>query len=207
MSGVSAATDSRVGGFANAVLRRLALGVSERRPELSDAIAASAPGWLRGSLRRAIGRAGATAYLAAGPVPPPIGLCLAEPGERDAWIDRLRAAAPEAEISAGTVSPRAIVVRSAGDVRKLPGWNEAWIVQEEGSQIVALATGVRAGEHVLDACAGRGNKGWSLARLVGPTGSVDAADLYPSKLAEAASRGIVAKTFAVRLERGNGNGR
>ena len=47
----------------------------------------------------------------------------------------------------------------------LPGGAEgAWSVQEEGSQLVALAVGAREGEAVLDACAGRGNKSALLAR-------------------------------------------
>ncbi|MEJ7729391.1 MAG: transcription antitermination factor NusB [Polyangiaceae bacterium] len=56
--------DERAGGFANAVLRRVADvepvaggAPDERRPTLQEAIAASAPGWLRGSLRRALGGA------------------------------------------------------------------------------------------------------------------------------------------------------
>jgi 16S rRNA (cytosine967-C5)-methyltransferase len=55
-------------------------------------------------------------------------------------------------------------------------------VQEEGSQLVALALGARAGETVLDACAGRGNKTGALVAAVGPSGAVDAADLHPAKL-------------------------
>lgn len=183
VNGARAAADGRVGGFVNAVLRRLSGQIEGGgRPAAADAIAASAPGWLRGALRRSLGRAGATAYLAAGPVPPPIGICLAVGEEREGWIARLREAAPGAEIEAGKVSPRAILVRGAGDVRRLPGAGEAWIVQEEGAQVVALAAGARAGERVLDACAGRGNKTWILGQEVGAGGAVDACDLYPAKL-------------------------
>ena len=183
VAGVSDRAGERVGGFANAVLRKLAVEVEAKgRPSLEDTIAASAPGWLRGSLRRAIGRAGATAYLTAGPVPPPIGLCLAEGEDRDALIAELRAAAPHASIEPGGVSPRGILVRGAGDVRRLPGVGERWIVQEEGAQVVALAAGARPGEQVLDACSGHGNKSWLLAQQVAPGGAVDASDLHPAKL-------------------------
>jgi 16S rRNA (cytosine967-C5)-methyltransferase len=183
VAGVSDRAGERVGGFANAVLRKLAVEVEAKgRPSLEETIAASAPGWLRGSLRRAIGRAGATAYLTAGPVPPPIGLCLAEGEDRDALIAELRAAAPHASIEPGGVSPRGILVRGAGDVRRLPGVGERWIVQEEGAQVVALAAGARPGEQVLDACSGHGNKSWLLAQQVAPGGAVDASDLHPAKL-------------------------
>jgi 16S rRNA (cytosine967-C5)-methyltransferase len=183
VAGVSERAGERVGGFANAVLRKLAVEIEARgRPSLEETIAASAPGWLRGSLRRAIGRAAASAYLTAGPVPPPIGLCLAEGEDRDALITELRAAAPHATIEPGGVSPRAILVRGAGDVRRLPGVGERWIVQEEGAQVVALAAGAKAGEQVLDACSGHGNKSWLLAQQVAPSGAVDASDLHPAKL-------------------------
>lgn len=179
----------RVAGFANAVLRRLAGEIEreKKRPALPDAIVASAPGWLRGALRRSLGRADAGAYLAAGPVPPPIGLCMARGEDREAWIATLQKAAPGATIEPGALSPRAILVRGAGDVRKLPGAGVAWIVQEEGAQAITLAAGAREGERVLDACAGHGNKTWVLAQEVGAGGAVDAADLYAQKLDDLAA--------------------
>ncbi|APR84605.1 Ribosomal RNA small subunit methyltransferase B [Minicystis rosea] len=200
VAGVKADGGERVAGFANAVLRRLASEVEGKRPALADAVTASAPGWLRGALRRSLGRSGAMAYLAAGPVPPPIGLCVATGEDRAAWIDKLQAAAPNATIEAGQVSPRAILVRGAGDVRRLPGAGEAWIVQEEGAQVVALAAGASAGDRVLDACAGHGNKTWLLAGEVGSGGLVDAADLYAHKLdqlREGPPGKLVHQTFAI----------
>jgi 16S rRNA (cytosine967-C5)-methyltransferase len=183
VAGVRAAVGEKVAGFANAVLRRLAAELEGGpRPALTDAIVASAPGWLRGALRRGIGRKDAAAYLAAGPVPPPIGLCLAAAEDRAAWLSRLGEAAPGASIVAGELSSRALLVRGAGDVRVLPGAGEAWIIQEEGAQVVALAAGAQPGERWLDACAGRGNKAWLLGQEVGATGAVDVSDLYPAKL-------------------------
>jgi 16S rRNA (cytosine967-C5)-methyltransferase len=184
VQGVAQHADTRVVGFANAVLRKLAGRIEqEGRPLLLDAIAASMPGWLRGELRRSLGRSGAAAFMSAGPVPPPIGLSLDKHEDRDHWIARLRAEVPGAAIEPGLVSPRAIDMRGAGDVRRLPGLGTAWIVQEQGAQAVALALGARAGERVLDACAGRGNKAWGLGQDVLPGGSVDAADIHGAKLA------------------------
>ncbi|WP_437482216.1 transcription antitermination factor NusB [Sorangium sp. So ce1014] len=184
VDGAQAAGGPRVGAFANAVLRRLAAAMEAGRPPLAGAVVASAPGWLRGSLRRSLGRAAAEAFLSAGPVPPPTGLCLAPGEDRDAWLETLRGAAPAASFEPGRVSPTAIVARGAGDVRRLPGFGAAWIGQEEGAQALALALGARPGERVLDACAGRGNKSWILSRAVLPGGAVDAADLYPAKLSQ-----------------------
>ena len=206
--GVSAAAGPRVGGFAHAVLRQLAAAVERGgRPAIAPAVVASAPGWLRGALRRSLGRSGAAAYLAAGPVPPPIGLSVARAEEREAWIERLRAAAPAASIEAGHASPHAILVRGAGDVRRLPGAEGDWIIQEEGAQLVALALGARPGERVLDACAGRGNKVWLLRHGVGEAGAVDAADLYAPKLerlATGARAGWARATYAVDWTAGTG---
>lgn len=216
VAGARAAAGPNVAGFVNAVLRKIAAEVEAKgRPAIASVIAASAPGWLRGALRRSIGRAGAEAYLAAGPVPPPIGLCLA-PGEpRDEWIARLRAsrapkareAAPDASIEPGRASPFAILVRGAGDVRRLPGAGKAWIIQEEGAQLVALSVGARPGDRALDACSGRGNKVWLLSNQVGLEGVIDVADLYPAKL-EVLRRGPsgarVREVFTVDWEAGVG---
>jgi 16S rRNA (cytosine967-C5)-methyltransferase len=183
VAAITATGDTRTASFANAILRKLATNVEqEGRPNLPETIAASAPGWLRGALRRSLGRKDAEAYLAAGPVPPPIGLSLRNSENRDEVIEALQKAAPEATFAPGQTSPRAILVRGAGDVRRLPGAGKTWIIQEEGAQIVALALGAKPGERVLDACAGRGNKSWILADAVGPEGAVDAADLYAAKL-------------------------
>ncbi len=200
VEGTRAAAGERPAGFANAILRKLAnAAAAEARPLVTDVALASAPGWLRGALRRSLGRAGAAAYLGAGPVPPPIGLCVARGEDRAAWVLTLAAAAPGATIAAGEVSPRAILVRGAGDVRRLPGAGTAWIVQEEGAQVVALLAGAQPGERVLDACAGHGNKTWILAQEVeartgeageaneaerAPLGAIDACDIHPQKLAE-----------------------
>ena len=183
VAGVRAAGGPRAGGFANAILRKLSADLAAKgRPVLADAVVASAAGWLRGALRRSLGRSGASAYLAAGPVPPPIGLCLARGEDREAWIATLSAAVPDATLTAGAVSPRAILVRGAGDVRRLPGASTAWIIQEEGAQVLTLLAGAHPGDRVLDACAGHGNKTWLLAQEVEPGGAVDASDLHPHKL-------------------------
>jgi 16S rRNA (cytosine967-C5)-methyltransferase len=172
----------RVAGFANAVLRKVA---SEPKPSAEEiaraALEAADPALVR-AIVRAVGEDGALRLLASDESPP-LGLRVEDAATRDAWIARLREARPDATIEPGRVSPLAIVARGAGRLGDLPGWSEgAWTSQEEGSQIIAMALGARPGETVLDACAGRGNKTGLLARAVGPTGAVDAADLHPAKL-------------------------
>lgn len=183
VAGARRAADARVGGFVNAVLRRLAADVEKKgRPAIEDAVAASCPAWLRDAIGRAVGKGNVRAYLTEGGFPPPLGLCVGDTGERDALVERLREAAPGARIEAGKASPRAILVRGAGDLRRLPGYGAEMIAQEEGAQVIALALGARPGERVLDACAGHGNKTWLLEREVGAEGAVHSADLHAHKL-------------------------
>jgi 16S rRNA (cytosine967-C5)-methyltransferase len=204
VSAVRASKGERVAGFANAVLRKLAQEL-EGGANLAAAAIASAPSWLRDALARALGDAGASAMLADALSAPPLGLRV-DAGTRDAHLANLRKARPAALFEAGRVSPRAILARGAGPPEELPGVAAGELaVQEEGSQVVALALGARPGERVLDACAGRGNKTAILARAVGGGGSpgaADACDLHASKLerlsAELRRGGIEAShTFAV----------
>ena len=199
----------RVAGFVNAVLRKLASEPKPAAEEIARAALDAADPELAKAIVRAVGEQGALRLLVA-EESPPLGLRVENAPDRDTWIARLRDARPEATIEAGLVSPLAIVARGAGRLTDLPGWAEgAWTSQEEGSQVVAAALGARAGESVLDACAGRGNKTGLLARATGPGGSVDAADLHPAKLerltSELARIGLAPRsTFAVDWAAGMG---
>ncbi len=174
----------KMAGFANAVLRKVAGRAANVEGKVrADALVVSTPPWLRAALELALGAAGTLAMLETGVEPPPVTLRIERPEERDAWLTRLRAAAPDATFEPGRHSPLAITARGAGRPHRLPGWSDgAWTIQEEGSQLAALAVGACAGEQVLDACAGRGNKTGVLARAVGSSGAVDACDTSPSKL-------------------------
>lgn len=66
-------------------------------------------------------------------------------------------------------------------------------VQDEGSQILSLLCGAKAGETALDYCAGSGGKTLALAADVGPTGRVVAWDAVAKRLAELPRRAQRAK--------------
>ncbi len=212
VGGVRAELGREVGGFVNAVLRKVAADAAARAgdPSLrSEALLASCPAWLRASLERALGTEGARAFLSADE--PPIGLRVRPGAERAAVLVELAAHDASATFVEGRVSPLAILAQRAGRPRDLPGMADGRLaVQEEGSQVVALALGARPGETVLDACAGRGNKTALLCELVGPSGAVDACDLHEPKLerlvAELAARGTpVRATHAVDWAVGSGD--
>jgi 16S rRNA (cytosine967-C5)-methyltransferase len=206
---VKALRGPRVAGFANAVLRKLAAEPKPGAEEIARAALDAADPALARAIVSAVGEAGALRLLASEDSPP-LGLRVENGEDRETWIARLREARPEATVTKGLISPLAIVVRGAGRLTDLPGWEEgAWTSQEEGSQVVALSLGARAGETVLDACAGRGNKTGLLARMVGASGAADAADLHPAKLERLVTEleriGVAPRTtFAVDWVAGTG---
>jgi 16S rRNA (cytosine967-C5)-methyltransferase len=183
-----------IAGFANGALRQVAR-TAETSPLPRPPIAyreATAP-WLRRALERSIGDDATEALLLAGPHPPPVTIRVRARGEddarvRDAWVERLRAELPTATIEPGAIAPLAIRLRGAGDPQALPGFASGdWMVQEEGSQLVAELLGARPGDRVLDACAGRGNKSSLLAERVGfdradRAGMLEVSDVHPDKL-------------------------
>jgi len=165
--------------FVNAVLRRL----SRDRPETPLPRKASVPSWIEKLALRSLGEARASALLTSLAETPPLALRARNAADRDALLAAIAEARPDAEVWAGTLSPLAVLVRGAGDPRKLPGYREGrFSVQDEGSQLIAAAVGAQPGERVIDACAGRGGKTMALAEAVGATGRVVAIDIAEPKL-------------------------
>jgi 16S rRNA (cytosine967-C5)-methyltransferase len=164
------ARGGRVAGFGNAVLRKVVAG---ERPELARAIRESAPAWLCERLDALLGVPEADALLGAGV---PLGRV---------WGRAVGSGAAAPWLEAAERHPVSPLARQlpGGDPEKLPGFAEgAFVVQEPGAQLVALALGARPGERVLDACAGRGQKTTLLLEQVGPGGEVWASDSHPKKL-------------------------
>jgi 16S rRNA (cytosine967-C5)-methyltransferase len=194
---IKRASDRRVAGFANAVLRKIA-----REGGRLDPLEALPP-WLRTALEAVAGEEGLSSLVGS---PAPLCLCLRSGEDRATWLERLREAAPAASWRLGALSPRCILGDHTGDVQRLPGIETAWIVQEEGAQAVALLVGAGPGDEVLDACAGRGGKTLLLSEAV-ENGAVDAADLHPKKLDRLRRQpggGRIRDTFAVDWTRGSG---
>jgi 16S rRNA (cytosine967-C5)-methyltransferase len=86
------------------------------------------------------------------------------------------------------------------------GWYE---VQDEGSQIVSLLSGVQPGQTVIDGCAGAGGKALHLASLMRNEGEIVAIDNDQKRLRELERRvrrggvGIVRTTLTAELVAGN----
>lgn len=161
---------AKVGGFANALLRRLSR--EGQRLDLRGALITSLEPWLWSRLVEAVGRDDAEALIG---VSGDIGKTWlrVRDGEKPGF---LASAEPGALSPLSRLSP-------AGDPEKLPGFDEgAFVVQEQGAQFVGLALGVRPGERVLDACAGRGQKTSLFVERSLPGGVVFASDVHPKKL-------------------------
>ncbi len=173
---VGVARGAKVAGFANAVLRKLA--ASGEKLERARAVRESVPAWLFERLSAVVGEREAGALVGAEGEPARLSVRLMAHREPPPW-------ALSAE--RGKVAPNARRV-DEGDPRRLAGWSDgAFTIQEEGAQAVALALGARAGERVLDACAGRGQKTSLLREQVGDGAELWASDLHPRKLEQLAA--------------------
>ena len=201
---VESARGPRLGGFVNALLRR---ALRELEPDgakaksLARVAWASMPEWLRQALGRSLGKVQARAFCTDALRPPPTTVAVLDASQRDAWM----AAHAELGPTPSPWSPHGVRVEDA-KVGELPDFGRTFYVQEEGSQVLALALDVKPGERVLDTCAGRGQKTVLLAR---GAAEVVATDLHEAKLRELGARferlGLRAPTcLAVDWSRGPG---
>lgn len=178
---VRSTRDARVAGFVNAVLRKIVVDA----PKLhADGPALGAD--LEEMLTRSLGADRASRFHRKGATPS-LDLRVRHESQRASVMTALASACPRALVRPCTYSPLGIRTARAGDPRLLPGSSEGqFVVQEEGSQLIALLLGVRAGDAVLDVCAGRGGKTTHLAAAAGPAGRVVATDLHEHRLVQIA---------------------
>ncbi|MCW5801951.1 MAG: 16S rRNA (cytosine(967)-C(5))-methyltransferase RsmB [Deltaproteobacteria bacterium] len=181
---------TKLGGFANAVLRKVA---RDREPALPPEgtrarleAEHSLPTWIADELAAAL--ADTPAEL------PRVAAALGEPPPLIARANRLRttrAALIEHLTVAGiTATPvgedpsMALRLADLGDPSRSPSFAAgSWTVQDAGAQRVALVAAPRPGMRILDACSGVGGKATHLAELAGGTAEIDAADQSKTKLA------------------------
>ncbi len=175
---IKRARGPRVAGFVNAVLRRLS---AEGKLDAGEAALESLPEWLRSALESVLPESEVRALVSpsvsggTGPLGIRVRVGVAE-ADLPAWLQ---------EAPRGNWSDLARRPGSVGDPRRLEGYAEgAFVVQEEGAQVIALALGARPGMRVLDACAGRGQKTTLLADQLsrGADSELVACDLHGSKL-------------------------
>ena len=113
-------------------------------------------------------------------------------GTRNAALEAIRRAGFSAEPT--PFSPVGIRLQErAVALGRVPGLLTGDVdVQDEGSQLLALLVGARAGEQVLDYCAGAGGKSLALAAAMQNKGVLVAADIDETRLSRAAPRFVKA---------------
>jgi len=192
--------------------RAALIGLSADRPELPGWFdgsphgpapilageAAAAPGavpaWLRPEIEAAVGAEGIDALLARAPL--------------DLRVNRLKtdcvavlARLPEARPTPH--SPDGIRLPEGSQIEGDPLWEAGAIeVQDEGSQLIALACDATRGMTVVDLCAGAGGKTLALAAAMGGEGRLIACDTHRarlSRLGPRAERAGAAAMIATRL--------
>jgi 16S rRNA (cytosine967-C5)-methyltransferase len=182
-----------VGRLANALLRRVA---DRGEPALPDPVrdprghlveAAGLPAWLAKLLLAELPAADALAFGDAVGAPAPLALrANSLRASRESLIERLAAERPDARLEASAVAPDAVLARDLDAPATTDAWRDGLFgIEDTGAQIVAELCGARAGERILDACAGLGGKSAHLAALAANDARIDAVDLAPAKLAEA----------------------
>lgn len=185
----------RAAAFVNAVLRKAAAGHArltfpdaDRDPVQSLAAAHSLPEWLAERWLTRYGKEDATALCEAINAIPPLTLrtntLKTTPAE---LIQSLRGKAEA--VTAAPVAPEGVQVQGLHlKLTELAAFHDGWFqVQDEAAQLVSLLLAPRAGETILDLCAGRGGKTGHIAQLMGNRGAITAADSHPGRLAQLAA--------------------
>ena len=185
---VRARHGAKLGGFVNAVLRKVARAGEPplpAEPRARLAVEHSLPPWIIDELAAQVPADELAAAAAALAQQPPL------------WIRPNLARATAAEVAAAltaegaTVEPSplhsaALQVRGAGDPSLSPSFRAGlWTVQDLGAQLVGVLAAPAAGATILDACAGVGGKSTHLAELATLSGSparIDAIDRAAAKL-------------------------
>jgi 16S rRNA (cytosine967-C5)-methyltransferase len=185
-----AAGHPRAAGFVNAVLRSLARTAGRPRlPARTDAGAArdaqldylsitlSHPRWLAARWLDRYGFESAEAWCRFNNEPPDVTVRLA------GRVDPALMAEAESTLTPARHVAGAYIAGAGGLGRLSPALRDRLVIQDEGSQVIAHATPLGPGAHVLDLCAAPGNKTAILAERLGGEGLLVACDLRPRRLA------------------------
>jgi 16S rRNA (cytosine967-C5)-methyltransferase len=175
--------------------RRLAPldGADDRLARIRDplerlAARESLPRWIAERFAAELGAEGAPRLAAAMNARAPLTVrANALHGDRADLAARLRAEGVEAKETPH--SPWGLVLDGHANAFALRAFKEGrFEIQDEGSQLIALACGARPGMTVVDACAGAGGKSLALAAEMHGKGSLHALDADAGRLEDARKR-------------------
>ncbi|HET8540652.1 MAG TPA: RsmB/NOP family class I SAM-dependent RNA methyltransferase [Anaeromyxobacter sp.] len=170
-------------------------------PDPLDRLAAEAslPRWIAALFAETLGLEEAGALAAAMNARAPLTVrANALLGARDDLRARLAGEGVQAEPT--RLSPWGLVLDGHANAFALRAFREGrFEIQDEGSQLIALACGARPGWTVVDACAGAGGKSLALAADMRNRGSLHALDTDADRLSEARRRARRAGVHNLRV--------
>ncbi len=174
-------------GFLRAALDAAELAWLERcqavdRAALPEPLRHNLPDWLAERMQAALGDEFWPWVESVGePAPLDLRVNVAR-ASRDEVIARLRGEGIDAQPT--RYSPVGVRVAGKPALQRHGVYSEGWVeVQDEGSQLLALLTGARRGEMVVDFCAGSGGKTLALGAQMRGTGRLYAFDVSGHRLA------------------------
>lgn len=177
--GLTGASGRKAEGFAgmvNAVLRRASATPAENWAALP---ADPLPGWLRGRLMSAWGKAATMAMEAAQAKGAPLDLT---PKDGDA-------SALAARLGGEALPTGSVRLQSAGQISDLPGYAEGdWWVQDAAAALAAKVLAPKPGERVLDLCAAPGGKTLQLAAVGAAVTALDLSEARMERVRENLAR-------------------
>ena len=144
----------------------------------------SLPRWLAGRWIKALGPQTALARAQAIASPPPIDLRIDLTKQHaETVLAQLQEQHPGIQIERDPDQPQCLRTRRGGDLFYGPLYEQGVIsIQSLGSQQAAIELMPRAGERILDACAGMGTKTLHIAELMGYQGSILAVDSHEERM-------------------------
>jgi 16S rRNA (cytosine967-C5)-methyltransferase len=168
-------------------------------PALRLAVQASLPRWIVERFAAELGEAEARALCAVLNERAPLTVRTnALLGTREALRERLAAEGVAAEPTRW--SPWGLTLDGHQNAFALASFQEGWFeIQDEGSQLIALACAARPNRVVVDACAGAGGKSLALAAEMHNKGTLWALDSDADRLAEARRRAARAHVDNLRI--------
>jgi 16S rRNA (cytosine967-C5)-methyltransferase len=169
-----------------AVLERLA-GHTLEHPHMPEAVQFEVPDWVLPRLEQRFG-AGLSAEMEALGAPAPLDLRVnLLKGTREAAMAALRA--EKFEPVATPYSPYGLRLAGRQSVTSSKAFKDGFVeIQDEGSQLVALAVDAKPGMRVADYCAGAGGKTLAMAMMMENKGHIVACDVSAPRLEGAIKR-------------------
>lgn len=154
---------------------------------MPDEVKVECPPWAVAALRRRFGGS-FQQEMAALLTPAPLDLRVNTlKSTRDVMLTMLQAMRLPAEIT--PMAPYGIRVKERPALSGLPMLKSGEVeIQDEGSQLVAMLVDAKAGERVVDFCAGAGGKTLAIAAQMANKGRVTACDILANRLKRAAER-------------------